>query len=149
MNKSAAIHIPGEPEVVPPPSDGTDTGTWHTPGGYMKKGMPSSREPVKKFSVQGRKNYDKAFGEKKFKFNLDVIHNNFVLVEHDNGTTERLFVEKCQDCQFRSNRVDSGCSWHRFDINECKQAEIEPVTLEQPDYTPPLKGDGLYDQKEK
>lgn len=94
-------------------------------GYHRNKGMPSAREPMEQLDLSGPKAMKGLDSE---------IHN----------AKNVKFCKK--KCEFRSKKRSSGCSWH-IDISKCDPKKLNKIKVEKPDYKPPLKGKGIYDEK--
>ena len=93
---------------------------------HRGKGMPSAREPIECLDLTHPKAY-KGWGERTYNRKNPVV---------------------CKDeCQFRSERRNNGCSAH-FDVSKCDKKKFKnmKIVLAPVRIAPQLKGLGMYDK---
>ena len=92
--------------------------------GYRRGGgMPSAREQIESFKLDHPSAYH---GLKTW---VNCAKN----------------VRQCKKkCEFRTDKKSNGCSLH-FNVQKCTKI-LSKQKIEKPDYKPPLKGKGIYDE---
>jgi len=93
-------------------------------GYHRGKGMPSAREPLEQLDLSGP-NAWKKYPESKI-----YITKN---------------VKKCKKkCEFRTEKKSNSCAIH-FNVKKCLRIKVNKKIV-KPNYKPPLKGLGTYDE---
>lgn len=97
-------------------------------GAHRNGGMPGAREVIVDYTAQGRKNFDRYFGHTEDKVN--------------NAKKVKLCKKTCE---FHNKRKISNCAIY-IDVSKCDKKNWKVKKIVNPDWRPPLKGMGEYDE---